>query len=233
MNEWNRSNDPRYHPGYPQDPRSGRGHKSKWLAGLLAFLVPGTGHFYLGLMIRGVAIMLLIAVDICAIVYAAQQLNNVLFIVLLSLLLPIVYFYNLFDAIQSTDMVNDRLVHPGWYAPPYGAPAVHIPAAPNFAEQPPEAVEQGPDPFAPPTPPHAGQVPGGRPLFPQEQRQSTNSMGLILLAAGAVVLLLASDFSWTRWIFQSSGSFAGAVILIVAGAAVWFWENRGHNERKS
>jgi len=84
------------------------GIRKKWIAGLLAFLIPGIGHMYLGLMVKGIVLMLLIAVDITAIVYVSIEANNVLSIVLLSLLLPIIYFYNLFDAIQSTDHVNER-----------------------------------------------------------------------------------------------------------------------------
>jgi hypothetical protein len=82
--------------------------KSKWLAGILAFLFPGVGHMYLGLMLKGIVLMLLIALDISAIVYVSIEASNVLSIVLLSLLMPIIYFFNLFDALQSTDQVNER-----------------------------------------------------------------------------------------------------------------------------
>jgi hypothetical protein len=93
-------------PAYVREPRPGK--RSKWLAGILAFLIPGIGHMYLGLMFKGIVLMLLVALDITAIVYVSIDGNNVLSIVLLSLLLPIIYFYNLFDAIQSTDTVNER-----------------------------------------------------------------------------------------------------------------------------
>ncbi|TFE25749.1 hypothetical protein [Cohnella luojiensis] len=95
--------------GYPQGrmPES-NGRKRKWIAGLLAFLIPGIGHMYLGLMVKGIVLMMLVALDITAIVYVSIEVENVLSIVLLSLLLPIIYFYNLFDAIQSTETVNDR-----------------------------------------------------------------------------------------------------------------------------
>jgi hypothetical protein len=82
--------------------------RSKWIAGILAFLIPGTGHMYLGLMIKGIVLMLLIALNITAIVFVSMEEVNVLSVVLLSLLIPIIYFYNLFDALQSTDNVNDR-----------------------------------------------------------------------------------------------------------------------------
>lgn len=94
-------------PVYPEQ-QSRVVRRKKWVAGLLAFLIPGIGHMYLGLMVKGIVLMLLIALDITAIVYVSIEVNNVLSIVLLSLLLPIIYFYNLFDAIQSTDTVNER-----------------------------------------------------------------------------------------------------------------------------
>ncbi len=94
--------------GYPSKPLYRGGKRSKWIAGILAFLIPGIGHMYLGLMVKGIVLMLLVALDITAIVYVSVEGSNVLSVVLLSLLLPIIYFYNLFDAIQSTDAVNER-----------------------------------------------------------------------------------------------------------------------------
>lgn len=93
--------------------------KSKWVSAFLSLLVPGTGHMYLGLMTKGIAIMLLLALNICAVVYFAVEYNgssggsSVLTIVLVSLLIPILYFYNLFDALQQTEMLNERY-SAGW-----------------------------------------------------------------------------------------------------------------------
>ncbi len=99
-------------PHRHQERPGGFFRRSKWMAGLLAFLIPGTGHMYLGLMIKGIVLMLLVALDITAIVFVSIEAENILSIVLLSLLLPIIYFYNLFDAIQSTDVVNERNAAP-------------------------------------------------------------------------------------------------------------------------
>ncbi|WP_235941510.1 hypothetical protein [Paenibacillus puerhi] len=84
--------------------------KSKWVAGILSFMIPGTGQLYLGLMQRGLGIMVLFMLDIFAIVYFAVS-ESIPLIVLFSLLLPIMYFYNIFDALQQTDRVN------GWGEP--------------------------------------------------------------------------------------------------------------------
>lgn len=85
--------------------------KRKFAAGILAFFLPGTGHFYLGLMQKGLLIMLMFILNICAISYTVNSnMNNsnsyIPFVVLLACLIPVIYFYNLFDALQSTDQVN-------------------------------------------------------------------------------------------------------------------------------
>lgn len=178
---------------YPYNTRPPIRKKSKWLAGLLAFLIPGIGHFYLGLMIKGLVFMLLIALDITAIVYVSIEGENVLSIVLLSLLLPIIYFYNLFDALQSTDTVNERSAAVSWHTQ-----SGWTEAAP--------AARSGP--------------------------KGINAGAVLLLGAAAIVVLIMTDISWNRWLFNSSGSIIGAILLITAGAGLWLWEMRGHHGPK-
>lgn len=80
--------------------------KRKWIAGLLSMCIPGTGHFYLGLMQKGLVVMLLIIMDIFAIVHFSINMSSIPLITLLALFLPIIYFYSLFDALQSVEKVN-------------------------------------------------------------------------------------------------------------------------------
>ncbi|MEF3306434.1 hypothetical protein [Paenibacillus sp. GYB003] len=80
--------------------------KRKWIAVLLSLCIPGTGHFYLGLMQKGLMIMLLIILDIFAIVHFSINMSSIPLITLLALFLPIIYFYNVFDALLLTDKVN-------------------------------------------------------------------------------------------------------------------------------
>jgi TM2 domain-containing membrane protein YozV len=103
----------------PFDPfLSPRPRKSKWLAGLLSFMIPGTGQFYLGLMQRGLGIMLLFFLDIFAIVFfATNGADSIPLIVLFALLVPVIYFYNIFDALQQTDKVNNDEIT-GYYGGP-------------------------------------------------------------------------------------------------------------------
>lgn len=178
-----------------------RGHKNKWVAGLLSFLIPGTGYFYLGLMAKGIAVMMLMALDIAAIVYAAIELHNPLLIILLSLLLPIIYFYNLFDAIQSTDMVNARremyIEGAGQQIPPFDG-EVHGPA---------------------PHPPVRQPAPSGFPA-------PLNTAGVIVLAAIVIVILVGTGIGSSSWVWHATGTKAGAVVLIVAGIVLWIWDSR-------
>ncbi|MCD1261074.1 hypothetical protein B5M42_019915 [Paenibacillus athensensis] len=94
-----------YQPPYYQTPR-----KRKWLSGLFSLLMPGTGHFYLGLMPRGLFIMGLLIVDIFTIVTLVSGNRDVSIpmVTLFALMIPVIYFYNIFDALQSTDAVNRR-----------------------------------------------------------------------------------------------------------------------------
>ncbi|MDP5276985.1 DUF6677 family protein [Chengkuizengella axinellae] len=83
-------------------------NKNKFVTGLLAFLLPGMGHFYLGLMQRGLMFMLLLAIDIVFIVSLGINIedSSIPLIVLFSLIIPAIYFYNIFDALQSADKIN-------------------------------------------------------------------------------------------------------------------------------
>lgn len=83
--------------------------KRKFVAGLLSFFVPGIGHFYLGQMQRGIMIMLAIILDIFAIVQLSISMNvSIPLITLFSLLLPVIYFFTIFDALQLTDRINNQ-----------------------------------------------------------------------------------------------------------------------------
>ncbi|NHN35351.1 hypothetical protein [Paenibacillus agricola] len=101
------------------DPFANSRHKSKVVACLLSMLIPGTGQLYLGLMQRGMMVMLLLILNIFAIVFfSTSPSTSIPLIVLFSLFLPVIYFYNIFDALQQTDKVNGQW-H-GLYTDPLG-----------------------------------------------------------------------------------------------------------------
>ncbi|MCI3923115.1 hypothetical protein MO973_23090 [Paenibacillus sp. TRM 82003] len=112
-----------YDPHYGIPPR----RKRKWAAGLLSFLFPGLGHMYAGAMLRGLFFMLLLIGLIFGVVLVAME-GVVPLIVLLSVMIPVVYFYALFDALQTTERWNDARAY-RFPPPPYGPAPAHSPEA--------------------------------------------------------------------------------------------------------
>jgi len=193
--------------------------KKKWLAALFAIFFPGTGHMYLGLMSKGIYIMLMLALNICGIVYFAienEYDSNVLIIVLLSLMVPILYFYNLFSVMQCTDMVNEqraggyRSFGPFGSAGPMGTNGTAGPTGPT-----------GPQPWQD----HSYNQRG-------KEVQQVPVAGIVLLVIAGFILFQSSRSDWSDRLPHSIGSVAGAVILIGLGALVWFWDRRGHSQKK-
>ncbi|WP_338540663.1 hypothetical protein [Paenibacillus tundrae] len=87
-----------------------RNRTHKFLAGLLSAIIPGMGHIYLRLYMRGLTFMLLILLDLSALLYFSSigiQINVPL-LILLALCIPIIYFYNVYDVLQSADWVMMR-----------------------------------------------------------------------------------------------------------------------------
>lgn len=200
--QWNQdNNDYRMPPGYPPSYGRSRRGKSKWLAGLLSFLIPGVGHMYVGKMIKAIFIMLMIAGVITGIVQVAIYGDNVLSIVLLSLLLPIIYFYSLFDAIQSADSFNERLAAEEWRG---------------------RQANQGYSNGVPPQPSQQSLQP--QHSFPELRGIPLKK--LVLLAIVVVFICLLAQQTWSEWKFDSTLSIIGAVLLIGAGFAMWIWELR-------
>lgn len=76
--------------------------KKKWTAGMLSALFPGIGHLYAGDMRRGLFFMLLFVADIASVVFVAME-GVVPLIVLLSLLIPVIWFYALFDSLRAVE----------------------------------------------------------------------------------------------------------------------------------
>ncbi|WP_019908432.1 DUF4097 family beta strand repeat-containing protein [Paenibacillus sp. HW567] len=94
-------------PAAPLPPRLKRRprRKRKFIAGLLAALVPGAGHLYFGLLRKGISFIFIILLDIAALLYFSSigMQINVPLLILLALMIPVLYFYNVFDVLQSAD----------------------------------------------------------------------------------------------------------------------------------
>lgn len=84
-----------------------RPRKRKFIAGLLAAVIPGSGHLYFGLFRKGISFLFIILLDIAAMLYFSStgMQINVPLLILLALLIPVVYFYNVFDVLQSADRI--------------------------------------------------------------------------------------------------------------------------------
>ncbi|TCP53895.1 hypothetical protein EV586_105241 [Tumebacillus sp. BK434] len=91
------------------------GHKSFWLTTLFSCL-PGLGHYYLGLQVRGVQLMILFFGLI--VLNTIMPSNSLQFITGISL--PIMWFYVQMDAHKYRDAINrgetveDRPIYPRW-----------------------------------------------------------------------------------------------------------------------
>ncbi|GIO34190.1 hypothetical protein J2TS6_53310 [Paenibacillus albilobatus] len=81
--------------------------KRKFMAGLLAAVCPGLGHIYLGLYRKGIAFIFTLLLDASALLYFSSigMQINVPLLILLALVIPVTYFYNVYDVLQSADYV--------------------------------------------------------------------------------------------------------------------------------
>ena len=234
--QWHQDNGQRMPPpGYPPYYVRPPQRKSKWLAGLLSFLIPGVGHMYVGRMFKAIFIMLMIAGVITGIVQVATFGGNALSIVLLSLVLPIIYFYGLFDAIHSADKVNERHAvaewqghasYPNGYSQPMPpqqpVPPHHQPAQPQQPVQP----HHQPMPSHQQPPPHQS-FQSQPPQTPFSELQGVPLKKLALLAIAILLVIFLAQETWSKWKIESTLSIIGAVVLIGAGVVMWAWELRG------
>lgn len=87
-----------------------RRRKRKFIAGLLSALFPGLGHLYLGLYKKGISLIYFMIIDLSALLYfsSVRMQINVPLLILLVMLIPVVYFYNVFDVLQSVEYMNAR-----------------------------------------------------------------------------------------------------------------------------
>ena len=114
-------------------------------------------------------------------------------------------------------------------------------AEPGFADQ----ASAGPIPQSQPYADHASATgfadrdaaPPGTAHQPQRGywnlSRPLSTSGVLLLAAAVIALILIAGIGSSGWIFRSSGSAAGAVVLIAAGVGLWLWEWKGDRSKRS
>ncbi|WP_052702758.1 DUF6677 family protein [Paenibacillus beijingensis] len=94
-------------------PISPKSPKKRWLAGLLAFIVPGAGHIYAGYYTRGLLLLAAVFLDISALIRFSDSTggSRALLLVYLGLALPVLYFVSVFDALQKASAHPAELSH--------------------------------------------------------------------------------------------------------------------------
>ncbi len=70
---------------------------------LLAFLIPGGGHMLLGRVAKGLNLLIISVLAVMAMIYYANTAGDqhLMLLVFLGLLIPSVYFYSVYDALQQ------------------------------------------------------------------------------------------------------------------------------------
>ncbi|GGH38793.1 DUF4097 family beta strand repeat-containing protein [Paenibacillus segetis] len=88
-----------------------RRRKRKFIACLLSALFPGLGHLYLRMFMKGVGFIYFTILDGSALIYfsSVRMGINIPLLLLLGLLIPVAYFYSIYDVLQSTDVINIRI----------------------------------------------------------------------------------------------------------------------------
>lgn len=80
----------------------------KWISAVLSIIFPGVGHFYLGYASRGLIVIGALIVDIALIVFTSMYMFvvfplGIALVTLLSLVLPVIYFFSIFDVLQLAE----------------------------------------------------------------------------------------------------------------------------------
>ncbi|WP_229717192.1 DUF4097 family beta strand repeat-containing protein [Paenibacillus aceti] len=88
-----------------------RRRKRKFIACLLSALFPGFGHLYLRKFVKGSLFIDFFLIDVALLVYfsSVRMGINLPLLLVLGLLVPVVYFYSIYDVLQTTDFVNANL----------------------------------------------------------------------------------------------------------------------------
>lgn len=105
-------------PGYPQQLNKGEADSERFFTILLSF-IPGLGHFQMGLMQRGLSFLIMFFGLITMVFLVSGITNEGVFLLFLGLL-PIIWLYCMFDAVQlihrkqSGEVLIDRTLFDEW-----------------------------------------------------------------------------------------------------------------------
>jgi len=180
----------------PPRPKRRSPGKYKFIAGLLAVVIPGTGHLYLGLLRKGISLFFIILLDIAALLYFSSigMQINVPLLILLALFIPVVYFYNVFDVLQASDRMLQHRNRIGMEEQPdvFNLEASFPAASPVSAES--EITR--------------------RPSFVSEPGIS---FGLLLFFGGILLILFRQRPLWLRAYIEDYSGATISLVLICGG----------------
>ncbi|MBO2945508.1 hypothetical protein JJQ72_16140 [Paenibacillus sp. F411] len=163
---------------------------------LLAAIIPGLGHIYLGLYRKGLLFVLLLMLDISALLYFSSigMQINVPLLMLLGLLVPAGYFYNVYDVLQTADYLTSRK---------------------RRAEEQVTLHTQK----------------SKRPELDIFRGAGGLSFGLMLVAGGALLMLLHQRPPWLQAGIRDYGNEIAALTLVAAGFIMGIREMLKHKKR--
>jgi hypothetical protein len=199
----------------PDRTSADRSRRNAFIAAALAAVIPGTGHFYLGFMQRGLVLMLLFALDIAAIPYFAMGAKgaNIPLIVLFGCLIPVIYFYTIFDAVHMARKSNRTVsVDRQSGFPPDSMELNKAEMQSDLAGMELDKEDVQTD--------LAGERPTGEHLI------SAVIVGGVLMLAGAALLLYTHNPAWLQWFSRIDRSYIGASLLIGAGIFLYLKDKR-------
>lgn len=107
-----------YNSGYPSPETHGSHDAERFFTILLSF-VPGLGHFYMGLMQRGLSFLVAFFGTITMLVFVSGITNDSAFLIFLGVL-PVIWLYCMFDAVQcihrkqAGEILTDRTLFDEW-----------------------------------------------------------------------------------------------------------------------
>ncbi|MDQ0115622.1 DUF4097 family beta strand repeat-containing protein [Paenibacillus harenae] len=177
--------------------------KRRWLAAILAFLLPGTGHLYAGQYPKGLLLLAGYLLDVTAIIRLADSDGgrHLLLIVYLGLMLPVFYFLSVYDSLQTLER-DDGI--------PLSASLSHgiaLTAAGGLL-------------FLLVKPPDA--------ILPWMNELAELSVGPVIIAI-AVVLLVLTRKRLVVTMFKL-GRYTAAVLIVMVGALLLWDQIQGRND---
>lgn len=177
----------------------------KWVSAILSIILPGVGHFYLGYAGRGLIIIGALIIDIALIVFASLTIFvvfpvGIALATLLSLVLPVIYFFSIFDVLQMAERK-----HADAQAVPVTGGQPDWRSTVDQEVEWPEEIHDMRE-----TSPTRGSYAG------------SSALGIVLIIIGVVLMigfLLPSSF--IMWLFSNLQVLFAVVLLTFGGWLIW------------